>query len=216
LPRSVFMGVLFCAVAAAVGGCAQTSDLITNVQDNAFSKPVHFFSVPGWAQSNEAGNDFDLMPKGPVAASDLISASGYCAPAAKPATPPPQAAAQKPSQGAEATHASAPPPDQLQPAGLGPAPAMQAPVFGGVSLGMSECVVARALGTPSNVSISRGPKGKRRAVLTYNGGDRPGVYSFLSGRLIQVDATARQTKKYDRHVKKPRRVGRGGEKMYVQ
>jgi hypothetical protein len=113
--------------------------------------------------------------------------------------------------------ASSPPPDQLQPTGLGPAPvAPQAQVFGGVSLGMSECAVARRLGSPSNVSISRSPKGKRRAVLTYNAGERPGVYSFLSGRLIQIDATSQQTKRYDRQVKKPRRARRGRDQMYVQ
>jgi hypothetical protein len=210
------MVVLFCAVASTVGGCAQTSDFTTDVKDNAFRQPMHFFSVPSWAKANEAGNDFDLMPKGPVAANNLISASGYCAPAAKPATPPPQAAAQKRSQATAAAQASAPPPDQLQPAGQGSAPAMQAPVFGGVSLGMSECAVARTLGTPSNVSISRSPKGKRRVVLTYNGGDRPGVYSFLSGRLIQIDATAHQASKYDRQVKKPRRARRTRDQMYVQ
>jgi hypothetical protein len=209
------MVVLFCCVAVAVGGCAETSDMLTNVKDNAFHKPVGFFSVPSWAKPNEVGNNFDLIPKGPVAASDLISPTGYCAPAAEPAKPAAQAATQKRSQTAAAAQASAPPPDQLQPAGLGPAPAMQAPVFGGVSLGMSECAVARSLGTPSNVSISRSPKGKRRAVLTYNGGDRPGIYSFLSGRLIQIDATSQQTKKYDRKVKKPR-ARRTREQMYVQ
>jgi len=213
LPRSVFMIVLFCAVANVVGGCAQTSDFMTDVQDNAFRKPVHFFS--GLGASNEAGNNFNLIPKGPVAASNLISPTGYCAPAPEPATQ--QQAAQKPAQAAAAAQASAPPPDRLQPAGLGPAPvAPQAQVFGGVSLGMSECAVARRLGSPSNVSISRSPKGKRRAVLTYNAGDRPGVYSFLSGRLIQIDATSQQTKRYDRQVKKQRRTRRGRDQMYVQ
>jgi len=213
LPRSVFKIALFCAIAAVMAGCAQTSDFVTDVQDNAFRKPVHFIS--GLGASNQAGNNFNLIPKGPVAASNLISPTGYCAPAPEPATPP--QAAQKPAQAAAAAQASAPPPDRLQPAGLGAASAApQVQVFGGVSLGMSECTVARTLGTPSNVSISRSPKGKRRAVLTYNGGDRPGIYSFLSGRLIQIDATPRQASKYDRQIKKPRRARRTRDQMYVQ
>ena len=204
------MIVLFCAVATVVGGCAQTSDFMSDVQDSAFRKPVRFIS--SWGGSDDTGNNFNLVPKGPVTAIDLISASGYCA--AAPAT---QATARKPAQAAAVAQASSPPPDQLQPTGLGPAPvAPQAQVFGGVSLGMSECAVARRLGSPSNVSISRSPKGKRRAVLTYNAGDRPGVYSFLSGRLIQIDATSQQTKRYDRQVKKQRRTRRGRDQMYVQ
>ncbi len=207
------MAVLFCAAAAVLAGCGQPSEMMTDIKDNAFTKPTRFFSVPGWAKPNEAANNFDLVQKGPVVPENLISPTGYCAPAPTPATP----QAQKPPQAAAAAQASAPPPDQLEPAGFGAAPNTPAPVFGGVALGMSECAVARRLGTPGNISVSRGPKGQRRVVLTYNGGERPGVYSFLSGRLIQVDATPQQTRKYDRQVKPPRRGrARGGEQMYVQ
>ena len=98
---------------------------------------------------------------------------------------------------------------------------MQGPVPGGVALGMSECAVARSLGTPSNVSISAGPEGQRRAVLTYLTGNRPGLYSFRSGRLIQVDATPQQAKKLDKNARKPSRRTRAKskrevERMYVQ
>ncbi len=207
----MFIVVLCCVAATALGGCGQTSDMMTDIKDSAFTKPAKFFSVPSWAKPNRAANDFNLMPKGPVKASNLISAGGHCAPAPVPATPP---AAQKPPQAA--AQVSAPPPDRLEPAGSGAGFAAPAPVFGGVSLGMSECAVARRLGTPGNVSISRSPKGKRRVVLIYNGGDRPGVYSFLSGRLIQVDATPQQTKRYDRRDKKPGRTRRTRDQMYVQ
>jgi hypothetical protein len=91
--------------------------------------------------------------------------------------------------------------------------------MGGVALGMSECAVARRLGTPSNVSISAGPKGERRVVLSYMEGERPGLYSFQSGRLIQMDATPQQATKYDRQAKKPSRRARTRrevERMYVQ
>jgi hypothetical protein len=83
---------------------------------------------------------------------------------------------------------------------------------------MSECAVARRLGTPGNVSISAGPKGDRRVVLTYREGNRPGLYSFESGRLIQVDATPQQAAEFDRKTKKPSRrtPSRDVQRMYVQ
>jgi hypothetical protein len=95
------------------------------------------------------------------------------------------------------------------------------PVIGGGSLAMSECAVARRLGAPGNVSISTGPEGKRRVVLTYSEGSRPGLYSFESGRLIQVDATPQQAAAFDKNAKKPTRRTRAKPKpetqrMYVQ
>jgi hypothetical protein len=203
--------VLLCAAAAAVAGCAQTEDFMSGVKEKTFSAPSKLFSMklPDWGQRNEAGDNFDLGPKGPVAANDLISRDGHCAPAAEP-KPAPQAAAPAPKP------VAAPPSDRLEPGGPAPTP-QAAPMMGGVALGMSECAVARRLGTPSNVSISAGPKGKRRVVLTYMQGERPGLYSFLSGRLIQMDATPQQATKYDKRAKKPsRRTRRQAERMYVQ
>ncbi len=192
---------------------------MSDVKESAFTKPAKLFSftVPQWAQPNEAGDNTELGPKGPVAADNLISPDGHCAPAATPAAPPPQAAG--PSGAPTPVQAAAsPPPDRLEPAG-GMAPAALPSVTGGVALGMSECSVARRLGTPGNVSISAGPKGQRRVVLTYLAGERPGLYSFQSGRLIQVDATPQQATKYDKRAKKPSRRTRSSrevERMYVQ
>lgn len=207
--RSITTIALLIAAAAALGGCGQTAGLMGAVEDVNFKAPD--FSLPDFSfgKSDDAQKNFDLGPNGPVAATDLISPTGYCAPSAEPA-PAPQAAAPPPQA------AAAPPPDQLEPEGLGPA--VQAPVLGGVALGMSECAVARRLGTPGNVSISAGPKGQRRVVLTYLQGERPGLYSFQSGRLIQVDATPQQAAKYDKGVKKKqtRRTRGNVERMYVQ
>lgn len=225
--RSITTIALVCAAAAAVAGCGQTQDAFNALQDKAFSapgdvfsKPDDLFKVPEWGQANKAPDNFNLGPKGPVSANNLISASGYCSPAAEPATPPAQARTQAQTQ---AQAAAEPPPDRLQPAGLepaglAPAPGTQFQPVGGVSLGMSECTVARRLGTPGNVSISAGPKGERRVVLTYREGPRPGLYSFESGRLIQVDATPQQARKLDRNAnKRTRRTrGRSTSRMYVQ
>jgi hypothetical protein len=206
------MIVLLCA-AAAVAGCAQTEEFMSSVKEKTLSAPSDMFSMklPDWGQRNDAGNNFELGPKGPVAANDLISRDGHCAPAAEP-KPAPQAAAPAPKP------VAAPPSDRLESGGPAPAP-QAAPMMGGVALGMSECAVARRLGTPSNVSISAGPKGERRVVLSYMEGERPGLYSFQSGRLIQMDATPQQATKYDRQAKKPSRRARTRrevERMYVQ
>ena len=186
--------------------------MFSNAKEKAFANPVDIFKVPDWGEASPTDTNFDLGPSGPVAADNLISPNGYCPPAAAPA----QAAAPQPPAPAPQ---AAPLPDRLEPAGG--APLMQGPVPGGVALGMSECAVVRSLGTPSNVSISAGPKGQRRAVLTYLTGNRPGLYSFRSGRLIQVDATPQQAKKLDKNARKPSRRTRAKskrevERMYVQ
>jgi hypothetical protein len=57
----------------------------------------------------------------------------------------------------------------------------------GVVLGMTECEVARALGQPQQVDVTPDPNGSRVVVLTYQGGDRPGIYRFVNGRLNTID-----------------------------
>ncbi len=220
--RSISTIALVCAAAAAVAGCGQTQEVFNAVQEapqKAFSASSNLFKVevPEWGQLNKTGDNFALGPKGPVSADNLISATGYCPPAAEPAAQ----AAQAAPPPAQAQAAAAAPPERLQPAGLAPAAGTQFPVVGGVSLGMSECAVARRLGTPSNVSISAGPKGERRVVLAYREGVRPGLYSSLSGRLIQVDATPQQAAAYDKNAKKQTRRTRAKpkrevERMYVR
>ena len=186
--------------------------MFNSVRENSFASPADIFKVPDWSKSSATDTNFDLAPSGPVAADNLISASGYCPPGAAQAaaSPPPAPAPQA---------AAAPPPDRLEPASG--APVMQGPVLGGVALGMSECAVARSLGTPNNVSISAGPEGQRRVVLTYVAGNRPGLYSFEGGRLKEVDATAQQAKKLDKNARKQSRRTRAKskrevERMYVQ
>jgi len=204
--------VLLCA-AAAVAGCAQVTGLAGAFEDASFKAPDLSLPELSFGKSDADDKNFDLGPKGPVSAENLISATGYCAPAAEPATPAAQAAPP-----AQAQVAAAPPPDRLQTSGFTPTFQPQAQVIGGVSLGMSECAVARRLGTPGNVSVSAGPKGERRVVLTYREGNRPGVYSFESGRLIQVDVTPQQAAQFDRGARKPprRTQSRDAQRMYVQ
>ena len=73
-----------------------------------------------------------------------------------------------------------------------PAPAADASSLlgGGLALGMSECDVVYRAGAPSSVQIGSLPNGDRTAVLTFEGGPRPGIYRFVRGGLTEMDAVA--------------------------
>jgi len=62
-------------------------------------------------------------------------------------------------------------------------------IGGGVALEMSECDVVRRIGAPQNVAIGANARGDRTAVLTYQQGDRPGIYRFVAGRLVSIERT---------------------------
>jgi len=95
----------------------------------------------------------------PITANDLVNASGACPAYVPPASP----------------QTATLPPDQAALVGTG------------VALGMSECDVVARLGQPTAVNLGQYPNGLRSAVLTYDGGPRPGVYRFESGRLSEMD-----------------------------
>jgi hypothetical protein len=78
-----------------------------------------------------------------------------------------------------------------------------APILGGVALGMAECQVVRRAGAPSNVAISAAENNERKTVLTYAGGNWPGVYTFVSGRLKVIDALPEAQKPKPVAKKKP-------------
>jgi hypothetical protein len=52
---------------------------------------------------------------------------------------------------------------------------------------MSECDVVYRAGSPSSVQLGKSQNGDRSLSLTYNGGPRPGIYRFESGRLVEMD-----------------------------
>ena len=52
---------------------------------------------------------------------------------------------------------------------------------------MSECDVVARVGQPTAVDLGRNPNGDRTAVLTFQGGPRPGIYRFVAGRLTEMD-----------------------------
>jgi hypothetical protein len=137
-----------------------------------FSKPIDLFGTrSGYTYSNL---DAGAAQEHPITANDLVDANGACPAAAAhaPAPPPPAAAA------ATAGGAQVPPGDLASMLG------------GGIALGMSECEVAARLGQPNAVNIGKYPNGYRSAILTYNGGPRPGIYRFQAGRLTEMDSVA--------------------------
>ena len=103
----------------------------------------------------------------PVAPDDLVDASGRCAGAY---VPPVESSAEAGSQA----------PVTVQQAGVPMIPSA-------VALEMSECDVVKRAGFPERVEIGASERNERTATLTYSGGPRPGVYSFVEGRLKSME-----------------------------
>jgi hypothetical protein len=140
---------------------------------DVFDSNEHWFQKPFDIAGRSGGYTFSELQdtnskRGPVSANRLVDASGACPAPAMPAANPVAAPA-----AAEGPGAAGAPADPL----LG----------GGVELGMTECDVVYRAGAPSNVQIGTNPSGTRSAVLTYNGGPRPGIYRFEAGRLTDMD-----------------------------
>lgn len=167
-------------LALAVGGCGSLNSMSDTFKSDAgwFSKPVSsLLSREDGSGSTNISRNFSLGPSGPVSPEDLVNADGSCAAAAaEPAASTSPAAA--PQVGSVAGDLAG----GTMPAGAGDVP------LGGVALGMSECQVVRRAGAPSNVAISAAENNERKVVLTYAGGNWPGVYTFAAGRLKVVDA----------------------------
>jgi hypothetical protein len=183
--ETILAALCLTALAVGFGGCAQQFSGLTEARETGwFSKPMDLFSKPEWARLSNA--TADLGPAGPLGPEELVSADGQCAAAKEPvaATPAP-------------TPVSAPANGTGFEGGLqtGAGPAAVPAVTGGIALGMSECQTVRRAGTPSHVAISAGGGGARHAVLTYNSGPWPGIYTFDSGRLKVVDEAPGQEKK---------------------
>ena len=73
----------------------------------------------------------------------------------------------------------------------------------GIGLGMSECEVARRAGVAERVDITANERGERVAVLAYPSGSSPGVYRFVSGRLVSIERAP------DMPVAEPRSATKG-------
>jgi hypothetical protein len=154
------------AFAGALGGCANVD----------FESPQGWFAKPlDIGGRNAGGYTFSELAETkqrqrPITANDLVDSNGVCA---QPAVP--QSAAD--SRGNQAAN---------------PAPATDTASLlgGGIALGMTECDVVFRAGPPARTDIGKNPNGDRTAVLTANGGPRPGIYHFERGSLTEMNRTA--------------------------
>lgn len=168
------------ALAAAVAGCSNATEIFKS--DRWFAQPLNVVSRADGSDAI-ANKNFDLGPRGPVAAEDLVGADGRCSAAVVAGAPP-----SEPPVGSMAGDlAGAPMPAS---AGLDSEPQ----VVGGIALGMNECDAVRRAGVPANVSIGVGDNNDRRVVLTYLAGPWPGIYTFSAGRLKEINAAPVQPK----------------------
>ena len=151
-------------MALAVSACANPN---FDTSGSWFSKPLDLFgSRAGYTYSNLNDNS---SRERPLTVNDLVDANGAC-PAAQAPPPVPQQAAP-----ATADASSVPAGDLASMLG------------GNIAIGMSECDVVARLGQPTAVNLGKYQNGYRSAVLTYNGGPRPGVFRFEAGRLTEMD-----------------------------
>jgi len=103
----------------------------------------------------------------PVPAGDLVDTSGNCANAY---VAPAQSAGD-------------------QPGGPAPAPAPDAGALNSspIALEMTECDVVKRAGVPERTEIGANERNQRTATMTYSVGPRPGIYSFVDGRLSSME-----------------------------
>jgi hypothetical protein len=104
----------------------------------------------------------------PVPPDDLVDASGRCASAY---AAPVQSGGDQPGGQAPVTATDAG-------VALNPTP---------VALEMSECDVVKRAGVPERTEIGASERNERTATLTYMGGPRPGIYTFVEGRLKSME-----------------------------
>jgi len=111
-----------------------------------------------------------------VTAADLVGADGRCA-------------SDAPAASQALNFTAGPQTGPVNPSAAQPgAPAPGAPVVRtGVSLGMTECEVVRALGHTDRIEVSTNERGQRSVTLTYLTGERPGIYRFVGWQLESLE-----------------------------
>jgi hypothetical protein len=154
------------ALAGLLAGCSG------EFESGWFSKPLNL-SGSGLSYTYSDLGDTKLDRK--VTANDLVDANGAC----PQSGPVPQTNSVNPDPNN--------PNNPNNPAAdLGTA----AELRGGIGIGMTECEVVSRLGAPSSINLGREPNSERTAVMSFQGGQRPGLYRFVGGRLTEMDQVA--------------------------
>lgn len=160
---------------------------------NPFADASSVFTKPDWATFSGKKQRVSNV----VTAEDLVSADGTCAsgvvvPAASPEPQPAPAPEAQPSAEPEApaTDGVNPRPSQNQRTATAPTNDTLLQPASGIALGLSECDVVRRAGQPERVELGNDERGERSVVLTYNRGERAGIYRFRQGRLFTIERVA--------------------------
>jgi len=102
----------------------------------------------------------------PVRSEELVDAQGNCAQA-------PMASATAGVEGASTDPVTV--------------PANTAQALGGIGLAMTECDVVKRAGAPEKMELGTNERSERTLMLSYIQGTRPGIYSFVAGRLVAIE-----------------------------
>lgn len=197
------------AALALLGGCSTdlSSFSVADLNPLKGSDPLRAADYNYFYRRDQSG-------AGIVTAADLIGPDGRCAFEATPTFSPSPAApadavAQSPAAdpinprsnqalyftaGPETRRTASAPPGAPPEVRGGPR---------GIALQMTECQVVQLAGYTDRVEIGTNERGQRAVTLTYPGGDRPGIYRFIGGRLASMERVAEppQPKKPQRATK---------------
>ena len=116
------------------------------------------FKLPTMTASAPVG------PQAPARVEELVDAQGNCAQA-------PMASAAAGVEGSNTDPVTVPANAAL----------------GGIGLAMTECDVVKRAGAPEKMELGTNERTERTLMLTYIHGARPGIYSFVAGRLIAIE-----------------------------
>jgi hypothetical protein len=193
-PRRPLVAIAFLALT--LGGCSMSSLDSFSVSDLNPLKgddPLRSSDYNYFYRQNYAARG-----GGAVTAADLVGPDGRCAFEAAPAAPyptgEPVAAAPPPSadpinpRSNQALYFTAGP--QAGAAGNEQLPAQVRSGPTGIALSMTECQVVSVAGYTNQIQIGANERGERTVVLTYMSGDRPGIYHFRGGRLVNMERVA--------------------------
>jgi hypothetical protein len=156
--------------------------------------------------------DASVITTGPVTAADLVGPDGRCAfdsaPSVPPGASPAEAAAAAPAdqpinpRSNQALYFTAGPQSGSSSAAPGALPPeVRAAGPRGIALSMTECQVVSVAGYTNQVQVSANGRGERVTVLTYVSGDRPGIYHFRNGRLVNMERVAEPVQQPKRNTK---------------
>jgi hypothetical protein len=222
-PRRLLLPAVLLALA--LGGCTSLNTLsevkISDFNPLKGDDPLRAADYNYFYRRDAAAN------AGQVTAADLVGPDGRCAyaapspgigePVASAPPAPPQVQAQPQAhdpinpQSNSALYFTAGP--QAGPAAGGPGSGQLPPEIRGagprgIALSMTECQVVSVAGYTDRVEVSASPRGERLVTLTYMSGDRPGIYYFRNGRLVNMERVAEAAQ-----PKKPQRAAKTAKKQ---